>query len=460
MSKNRALPSGRPLSRRSLLVGLGGLAGLAALAACAAPTVTPDKPAASPPAAAKPTTAAATAPAKAAGPVTITWFAARDATGFTPKQVEEFNKGSTAVQIGYQEQGATTTDLHDKFVTIATAKDPSADLVSADVPFVPEFAAAGWTMSVEDLLPKEERQKFFKGTIEGATYEGTLYGVPWYNNGPGLFYRKDLLDGKSLKPPKTYAELLTMSKTLQAADLNGFIFQASQTEGGIISWLEYLWGYGGDVVDEKLATIVDKDSKGSESLQTLIDFIYKEKIAPESTLTMKTGADAQNVFQEGKAVFLRMWITAASALEGDASKVKGTWAVAPLPSKDGQKPGPGCLGTWNLAVSKFSRYPRETGAAITWLTSQEQQTKRYLSNGNLPARSAVFDDGEVKKKYPYAEPFKSVFEGLKPRPVTPFYPQMSADAIQPNFGAAMSRQKPAEQAIKDMAAAIRKITGK
>jgi hypothetical protein len=37
---------------------------------------------------------------------------------------------------------------------------------------------------------------------------------------------------------------------------------------------------------------------------------------------------------------------------------------------------------------------------------------------------------------------------------------MSADAIQPNFGAAMSRQKPAEQAIKDMAAAMRKITGK
>lgn len=35
-------------------------------------------------------------------------------------------------------------------------------------------------------------------------------------------------------------------------------------------------------------------------------FIYTDKIAPESTVTMKTGADAQNVFQEGKwAVALR-----------------------------------------------------------------------------------------------------------------------------------------------------------
>ena len=73
--------------------------------------------------------------------------------------------------------GATTAAAPTTAAAAAPAKDPSADLVSADVPFVPEFAAAGWTIPVEDVLPKDERGKFFKGTIEGATYEGTLYGV-------------------------------------------------------------------------------------------------------------------------------------------------------------------------------------------------------------------------------------------------------------------------------------------
>ena len=47
------------------------------------------------------------------------------------------------------------------------------------------------------------------------------------------------------------------------------------------------------------------------------------------------------------------------------------------------------------------------------------------------------------------------FENLKPRPVTPYYSQMSADALQPNYGAAMSRSKTPDQAIKDMADKMR-----
>ena len=65
---------------------------------------------------------------------------------------------------------------------------------------------------------------------------------------------------------------------------------------------------------------------------------------------------------------------------------------------------------------------------------------RFLDGGFLPARPAVFDDPEIQKKYPYAKSAQASFEILKPRPVTPFYPQMSADAIQPAFGQAMAQQ--------------------
>jgi len=393
-------------------------------------------------------------------PVTINWFAARDTTGYTPQQVEAFNAQSATIKINYQEQGATTTDLRDKFVTVATAQDPSADLVSMDVPFVPEFAAAGWTIAVEDLLPAEEREAFFAGTIEGATWDGQLFAVPWYNNGPGLFYRKDLLDQAGLQPPKTYDELRQQALQLQTPEMAGFVAQLSQTEGGFITFLEYLWGHGGELVTGEGADItpaVADGDAGVQALQKLLDFVYTDKITPESALTMMQGADAQNVFIEGRAVFLRMWMTAAQQMDADGSAIVGKWDVTTLPSATGDQPGPGCLGTWNLGISAFSQHPEEAAEAIRWLTSLEQQTARYLGNGNLPARSAVFDNAEVQAKYAYVPVLRAAFESLRPRPVTPYYGQMSQETLQPNFAAAMTRQKEPAQAIADMASGMEAV---
>ncbi|MGN6674270.1 MAG: ABC transporter substrate-binding protein [Thermomicrobiales bacterium] len=480
------------LNRRTFLKGMAASAGAALLAACGgAATATapaPTKSSASTPAAAGAATtssasssAAATSSAassavstgaaagsssaaggaptvvKSANAVTINWFASRDSTGYAAKQADAFNAQNANIQINYQEQGATTTDLHDKFVTVATAKDSSVDLISMDVPFVPEFAAAGWTISTDDILSADEKAKFFKGTLDGATYNGKLYAIPWYNNGPGLFYRKDLLDAAGLQPPKTYDDLLAQSKKLATGDMSGFIFQASQTEGGIIIWLEYLWGYGGELVDDKFNVVVDKNSLGVDALKKLVDFLYTDKISPEACLTMKTTRDATTPFTDGKAVFLRNWMTETSAMDADTSKVKGKWDVTTLPSKDGSKPGPGCLGTWNLGISAFSKHQKEAAEAIKFLTSLDQQTKNYLNVGKLPARTAVFDDPAVTQKYPFAAKLRPSFENLKPRPVTPYYSQMSADALQPNYGAATSRSKTPDQAVKDMADKMRQV---
>jgi multiple sugar transport system substrate-binding protein len=469
--------SRRTFLKASVLLGLA-MPGMSLLAACgqqaqpssSAPTAAPAKPTeAAKPAAPAGAPAATAAPAGQTAPAaqtsgtatTVVWFAGRDTTGYTPKQVEAFNQANKSIQIDYQEQGAVTQDLHDKFVTVAGAKDPSVDIVSMDVPYVPEFAAAGWTIPVDDVLPKDEQAKFFQGTLHGATYEGKLWGVPWFNNGPGLYYRKDLFDAKGLKPPKTYDELLAAAQTLQTADIAGFAMQLPQSEGGIINWMEYLWGYGGDLVDDKLNVVVDQGTAGVDGMRKILDFVYKDKILPEAALQFKLGADVMNLFRGGKAAMIRLWFSNAGDLYKEDSAIKQEqWDVAPLPSKDGAKPGPGCLGDWNLGVSKFSQKQKAALEAVQILTNQENQKMRFLDGGFLPARPAVFDDPDIQKKYPYAKAAQASFENLKPRPVTPFWPQMSADAIQPAFGQAMAQQIKPDQAIKQMADKMREILKK
>lgn len=426
----------------------------AAPAAKAEPTKAPE-----PTKAAIAPAAPTTAPAAAAAPVKITWFTARDTTGYTVKQVEEFNKQAGGkITLDYQEQGQQTSDLRDKFILVANAKDPSADVVSMDVPFVPEFAAAGWTLDAEKVLLADDRTKFYKGTLDGATYLGKLFAVPWYNNGPGFYYRKDLVEQGGFKgPPKSYDELLEQAKKLQTADVQGFSAQMSQTEGGIITWFEYLWGHGGDLMDEKLEVTLDKGTAGVDSFKRLLSFMYTDKILPEGSLGYKTGADAQNPFIEGKSVFLRQWTSGLTQNDRDDSKIKGKWDVVPLPSLKGDKSGAGCLGTWNLGTSKFSKNPDQSGEVIRWFTSPAQQKARYLALGVPPCRPAVFDDAEVKAKYAFADKLKVTFENLKPRPVTPFYGQMSANVIQPVFGKITTKAVTPEEGIKEMADGMRKI---
>src|SRR5204863_9912003 len=206
-----------------------------------------------------------------------------------------------------------------------------------------------WTIPVDDILPKDEQAKFFQGTLHGATYQDKLWGVPWYNNGPGLYYRKDLLEAKGLKPPKTYDELRDTALKLQTPEISGFAMQLVQGEGGIISWMEYLWGYGGDLVDDKLNVIVDQGTAGVDGMQKILDFIYKDKIIPEAALQFKLGADVGNLFGGGKAAMIRLWFSNFGDIAKPESAIKQEqWDVAPLPSKYGAKPGAGCLGDWNL----------------------------------------------------------------------------------------------------------------
>src|SRR5437764_9672493 len=47
--------------------------------------------------------------------------------------------------------------------------------------------------------------------------DGKLYGVPWFNNGPGLYYRKDLFDANGLQAPKTYDDLDRKSTRLNSS---------------------------------------------------------------------------------------------------------------------------------------------------------------------------------------------------------------------------------------------------
>lgn len=472
------------VTRRRFLLGSAGAAATALLAACGGSTSATNTPqtAATRAAATVATSGAAgtasiatpssastaitgSAPAASNVPAVQTsanvtvlnFWSARDTTGFNAKQVDAINAQAKGFRIQYQEIGAITADLHDKFAIAGAAKDRSVDMLFVDAAYVAEYAAAGWTSALDDLFGKDEQAQFFPGAIAGDVYQGKLSALPWWTNGAALFYRKDLFDAAGLQPPKTLADEAAAAKKLQAGDVAGIAEQTAQTEGGIIVWMELLWAMGGDLVDDKLNVVVDKGTAGRDSLQYLVDLLYKDKVLPEASLQWKLAADPANVFQNGGAAMMRNWYGNVGTLNDPTSKVKGKWDVVSLPSKDGTKAGPNCLGTWNLGIVSWTKNRAAAAEAIRAIVSPAQEKARLLANGQFPVQPAVLDDAEVRAKFPYSVAAKQSFGEMKPRPVTPYYSQMSADAMQPNFGLAVARMKSPEQAIADMAAKMREI---
>ncbi len=391
------------------------------------------------------------AEARSAGPVKVVLTTGKDASGANPQIVAKFNAAHKDIQIDYQEMPPSTTEQHDKYATVFAAKDPSIDVISADIPWAPEFASAGWLLELEKQPGYEDiRNEYFEGPLLGTTYKNHVYAIPWFNNAGVLFYRKDILEKAGIKPPETYEELVIACQKLQKADLHGFVWQGFQYEGLVCDWLEYLWGAGGDFWDSKTGKVVVDSPEGVASLQFMVDMIYKYKISPQSVLTFKE-TESYAVFQAGNAVFLRGWPSYYATAQKDDSKVKGLTGIKAMVHQPGKKPG-ATLGTWNLAISKVTKHPQQAWEVVKYLASVEAQKDKALIGGNPPARKVVYNDKDVLAKYPHFASLVEVMNSALPRPVTPAYPQVSVDAIQVNLTAALTQKVTPQEALKAMKA--------
>ncbi|MCP2238771.1 ABC transporter substrate-binding protein [Thermoanaerobacterium thermosaccharolyticum] len=374
-------------------------------------------------------------------PVTITYSAGKDSTPATQKLVEAFEQKYPNIKVKVQELPNSSDDQHNSYVTALSAGDSSIDVLAMDIIWTPEFAAANWLLPLDDKFTQEMRDKFLSGPVEAVTYDGHIWAVPRFTDAGVLYYRKDIIS----TPPKTWEELIQMAKDNvgKGGTKYGIVFQGNQYEGLVCDALEVIGRNGGNVLEGDKVTINTPQAVGG--LQYLLDLA---KIAPPGVTTYQE-EDARNVFQQGEAIFMRNWPYAWSLVNGDDSPIKDKVGIAPIPKgKDGQAGTP-ALGGWNLGINKYSKHPEEAWKFVEFVTSEEGQKITALEGGNLPTIKSLYQDKDVLAKNPYWSDLYDAFITAKPRPVTPFYPQMS-DSMQINFHKALTGEITPQQAIQNI----------
>src|SRR5215210_5667187 len=394
------------------------------------------------------------------GATELYFTAPADTTGTTPKLISQFNeKYKGKYRIIFQQGNSDTGQRLDKLRTQFQAGGEGIDIILGDVIWTAELAESGWISDLSDRFPESQQQSILPGSVQAIIYNGKPYGMPWYTDTGLLYYRKDLLEKSGYDgPPKTWNELKQMTGKVRAeSDIRfGFVFQGARYEGGVCDACEFIWGHGGNVLDPEDPTKVVIDSRqaiaGLETERSMIT----DRIAPEAVTVYKEDESA-GVFLNGDGVFLRNW-PYVYALIGDPAESKlkpeqvGVWE---LPSADG-KPGNGTVGDQPLYISTSSKYPDAAWKFIEFLSAPEQQRFRALEGSFLPTRSDLYDDPEIQDSVPVVALAKEALQHTRPRPVSPYYSDMSLE-MQEQFNASLSGDTPPEEAARALKSELESI---
>jgi multiple sugar transport system substrate-binding protein len=381
------------------------------------------------------------------GPITL--VSGKDNSNVWPHVIDEWNKEHPNEKVTLKQQSDQAdqqlSDLEQHF----QSKDAGYDVVTVDVVWTAEFAAKGW---IVPLTGKNaiDTKPLLPVTVKAATYNGTLYAAPYASDGGLLYYRKDLVP----TPPTTWDAMIAdckgkTSNTITGSKPGCYAGQFAKYEGLTVNAAEAINAAGGEVVKSDGKTPNIDTPQAANGLNFLVNgfkqgYIPKEAIGFQETQSL-------NAFEAGKLVFMRNWPYADAILSAKPSKVIGKFGIAPLPGPNGH--GASSLGGHSLAVSTYSDHPATAAAFVKWMEEPAQQ-KWNLTQGTLaPVITSLYSDPTLVKKFPYLPTLYKSIQTAVPRPVTPFYPDVT-EAIQTNVYAALQGQKSTQQALSDIQKAI------
>ncbi|HEX2863228.1 MAG TPA: ABC transporter substrate-binding protein [Deinococcales bacterium] len=315
----------------------------------------------------------------------------------------------------------STTDRLAYYQQNLSAGNSDIDVYQVDVVY--PGLLKNYLLDLTPYLTKAQTSQYFPSIYENNVLNGKVLALPWFTDGGVLYYRKDLLAKYGYKAaPKTWQEMATMAKKIQdgeqkAGNKNfyGYVFQGKAYEGLTCDALEWINSFkGGTIIDSK-GTITINNPNAIAAL----DFFAKQvkQISPPAVLTYdEEGARA--VWQSGNAAFMRNWPYAYALSDAKDSPIAGKFGVSALPKGGTTGQSSATQGGWGLAVSKFSKHPKEAASLVSYLTGPEVQKERAIKGSYNPTIPSLYKDQDVLKATPIFGSLYDVFTGAVARPAT------------------------------------------
>jgi multiple sugar transport system substrate-binding protein len=153
------------------------------------------------------------------------------------------------------------------------------------------------------------------------------------------------------------------------------------------------------------------------------------------------------MFQKGHALFERNWPYAWALHQQPDSPVRGKIGVTLPPASRGAEPA-SALGGWHIGVSSFSDVKPLAMAFVQYVCSAPVQKRMLLRLGWNPGRRDLYADPEVLQHAPHLPVLQQALQTAKPRPVLPYYSQLSA-IVQGRLNSVLAGRYAAAGALRE-----------
>ena len=115
------------------------------------------------------------------------------------------------------------------------------------------------------------------------------------------------------------------------------------------------------------------------------------------------------------------------------------------------------LGGWNSFINAASDRQEEAWGFIKWMTAPEQLKTNVLEGSRLPVRQSLYEDQEVLDNVPVARLGKeAIIQNSTPRPVSPFYSDVSLELAK-QYNAALASEVSPEQAVNTLQSQLQQM---
>jgi len=264
--------------------------------------------------------------------------------------------------------------LREKLATDVAMKAAQYDVITINSDETKIWSKMGFLMPLDDLGDDYDYDDIISSIRADLSFDGVMYGAPFYGEGLMTFYRKDLLEKAGLTMPQkpTFADIAAMAEKIDDRE-NGVYGICLRGKPG---WGENTFilstmadAFGGAWFDMGWEPLLTSDA-WHDMLNWYLDVMGK--YGPPGSASNGYN-ETLVLFAAGKCgIWIDATVTAGYLLDPALSSVSDKTAFAPYPITDINPKAAGAAGSWALAIPVNSTERADAAKKfIKWATSKD-----------------------------------------------------------------------------------------
>jgi len=333
---------------------------------------------------------------------------------FWEKVARDFERAHPGVRVR-----AVTNIAHGQYLSVLTTRfigGNPPDVFVLDDNMTPDLIREGLLLPLNRFVAADRSYHVadFPPTMlrDGCT-GAVRYSIPLYGGYGCLFYRTDLLAQAGVAPPRTWSELVAVSRTLRVK--LGMEYPFAMEPTAAFWMMPFIWQNGGDILSPDHRRVVIDTPPVVGAIAFVRDLMYRYRVMDPS---LASGATLDALWSSGRVAMMINGGWSIGTSDVNFPQWRSRWEVAPLPAG---KRDVGFYGGQHLMIAKASQHPELAWRFMVFATAPRRQLQWSDITGSPPSNLRVFDMPAFQRRHPHFVRMREAMLHGRNNPLAPFF---------------------------------------